>query len=92
MKKLWKSNYPHPLRNYVGIYLVTLTLTQLYVDEFCQYFRYSKSLRFEDKPDYSNLRRMFKDLFYRNNYDKEVIFDWTILHVILRILKLLDGI
>ncbi len=27
------------------------------------YFQYVRSLRFEDKPDYAFLRRMFRDLF-----------------------------
>lgn len=31
--------------------------------EFVQYFQYVRSLRFEDKPDYAYLRRLFRDLF-----------------------------
>jgi casein kinase 1 len=31
--------------------------------EFVAYFQYVRSLRFEDKPDYAYLRRMFRDLF-----------------------------
>lgn len=31
--------------------------------EFSIYLNYCKSLRFEDKPDYMYLRKMFKDLF-----------------------------
>lgn len=33
--------------------------------EFISYFHYCRSLRFEDKPDYSYLKRLFRDLFIR---------------------------
>lgn len=33
--------------------------------EFITYFHYVRSLRFDDKPDYSYLRKMFRDLFGR---------------------------
>lgn len=35
-------------------------------DEFRIYFEYCRALRFADKPDYSYLRRLFKDLALRN--------------------------
>lgn len=34
--------------------------------EFSIYLNYCKSLRFEDKPDYMYLRKMFKDLFIKS--------------------------
>ena len=36
-----------------------------YPMEFVTYFQYCRSLRFDDKPDYSYLRKMFRDLFAR---------------------------
>eukprot|EP00983_Pelagomonas_calceolata_P058243 1145409-Pelagomonas_calceolata.AAC.4 len=36
-----------------------------YPMEFMTYFQYCRSLRFDDKPDYSYLRKMFRDLFAR---------------------------
>ena len=33
--------------------------------EFVTYFQYCRSLRFDDKPDFSYLRKMFRDLFAR---------------------------
>jgi hypothetical protein len=29
--------------------------------------------------DYAYLRRLFRDLFYRENYQQDFIYDWTIL-------------
>jgi len=47
--------------------------------EFATYLNYARSLRFDDKPDYAYLRKLFKDLFIRENYQYDYIFDWTIL-------------
>lgn len=46
--------------------------------EFAMYLDYVRSLRFEDKPDYVYLRRLFRDLFLSKNYVYDYIFDWTI--------------
>ncbi|CAL5436562.1 unnamed protein product [Camellia sinensis] len=40
-------------------------LCKSYPSEFISYFHYCRSLRFEDKPDYSYLKRLFRDLFIR---------------------------
>jgi len=47
--------------------------------EFVTYFQYCRALRFEDKPDYSYLRKLFRDLFAREGYQWDYVFDWTIL-------------
>jgi hypothetical protein len=47
--------------------------------EFVSYFQYCRSLRFEDKPDYSYLKRLFRDLFIREGYQFDYVFDWTAL-------------
>ncbi|KAL8089124.1 casein kinase 1-like protein 10 isoform X1 [Apium graveolens] len=54
-------------------------LCKSYPSEFISYFHYCQSLRFEDKPDYSYLKRLFRDLFIREGYQFDYIFDWTIL-------------
>ncbi|WOL20395.1 casein kinase 1-like protein 2 isoform X2 [Canna indica] len=50
-----------------------------YPAEFASYFHYCRSLRFEDKPDYAYLKRLFRDLFIREGFQFDYVFDWTIL-------------
>ncbi|KAJ0989416.1 hypothetical protein J5N97_007772 [Dioscorea zingiberensis] len=47
--------------------------------EFASYFHYCHSLTFDQRPDYGFLKRLFRDLFSREGYDFDYIFDWTIL-------------
>ncbi|KAL8048204.1 hypothetical protein ABFS82_07G048800 [Erythranthe guttata] len=54
-------------------------LCKSYPSEFISYFHYCRSLRFDDKPDYSYLKRLFRDLFIREAYQFDFIFDWTVL-------------
>ena len=42
------------------------------------YLNYIRSLRFDDRPDYSYLRKLFRDLFVREGYAYDYVFDWTI--------------
>ncbi|XP_042420626.1 casein kinase 1-like protein 2 [Zingiber officinale] len=55
------------------------TLCRGYPSEFASYFHYCRSLRFEDKPDYAYLKRLFRDLFIREGFQFDYVFDWTIL-------------
>ncbi|KAG8487096.1 hypothetical protein CXB51_020643 [Gossypium anomalum] len=54
-------------------------LCKSYPSEFVSYFHYCRSLRFEDKPDYSYLKRLFRELFIREGYQFDFVYDWTIL-------------
>ena len=40
---------------------------------------YCRDLKFEEKPDYNYLRRMFKDLFNRMGYEFDYNYEWTVL-------------
>jgi len=44
---------------------------------FASYFNYCRALRFEDRPDYAYLRRLFKDLFMREAFVNDGMFDWS---------------
>ncbi|OAY53943.1 casein kinase 1-like protein 1 [Manihot esculenta] len=50
-----------------------------YPTEFASFFHYCRSLRFDDKPDYAYLKRIFRDLFIREGFQFDYVFDWTIL-------------
>ncbi|XVF88588.1 hypothetical protein PTKIN_Ptkin19aG0063000 [Pterospermum kingtungense] len=47
--------------------------------EFASYFHYCHSLMFDQRPDYGFLKRLFRDLFTREGYEFDFIFDWTII-------------
>ncbi|OIW15973.1 hypothetical protein TanjilG_04508 [Lupinus angustifolius] len=47
--------------------------------EFASYFHYCHSLIFDQRPDYGFLKRLFRDLFTREGYEFDYVFDWTIL-------------
>jgi len=51
------------------------SLCENFPSEFVVYINYCKALRFEDRPDYSYLKRLFKDLFFRENYQYDFMFD-----------------
>eukprot|EP00252_Welwitschia_mirabilis_P023604 TRINITY_DN671_c0_g2_i1.p1 TRINITY_DN671_c0_g2~~TRINITY_DN671_c0_g2_i1.p1 ORF type:complete len:533 (+),score=107.95 TRINITY_DN671_c0_g2_i1:496-2094(+) len=54
-------------------------LCKSYPSEFASYFHYCRSLRFDDRPDYAYLKRIFRDLFIREGFQFDYVFDWTIL-------------
>lgn len=59
----------------------TEQLCKGYATEFRSYFEYCRSLRFEDRPDYAYLKRLFKELFYRKGFQYDNMFDWTLLNL-----------
>ncbi|CAG8599873.1 41737_t:CDS:2 [Gigaspora margarita] len=56
----------------------TELLCRTFPNEFAIYLNYTRSLRFDDKPDYSYLRKLFRDLFVREGFQYDYVFDWTI--------------
>ena len=45
--------------------------------EFVKYFHIVKNLQFTEMPDYSTLRKMFRDLFEREGFVYDYRYDWT---------------
>ena len=39
--------------------------------------KYCRLLKFEDRPDYCWLKRLFKDLFFKIEKDWDLVFDWN---------------
>uniref|UniRef100_A0A453M0E1 Casein kinase I n=1 Tax=Aegilops tauschii subsp. strangulata TaxID=200361 RepID=A0A453M0E1_AEGTS len=60
-------------------YKFVQVLCKSYPSEFISYFHYCRSLRFEDRPDYSYLKKLFRDVFVREGYQFDYVFDWTAL-------------
>ncbi|XP_078691908.1 casein kinase I-like isoform X10 [Branchiostoma floridae x Branchiostoma belcheri] len=50
-----------------------------YPSEFATYLNYCRSIRFDDKPDYSYLRQLFRNLFHRQGFTYDYVFDWNML-------------
>ncbi|XP_039309535.1 casein kinase I isoform X2 [Solenopsis invicta] len=50
-----------------------------YPVEFASYLRYCRDLRFEERPDYSHLRQLFRTLFHGQGFTYDYVFDWNML-------------
>jgi serine/threonine protein kinase len=48
--------------------------------EFRSYFEHVRSLRFDDRPDYDYMKRLFRELFFRKGYSYDYTFDWEVIH------------
>ena len=48
-------------------------------EEFVMFMDYCRDLKFEEKPDYNYLRKLFKDLFNRMGYEYDYVYDWHLL-------------
>merc|ERR1712190_414629 len=46
--------------------------------EFATFINYCRNMTFEQKPDYPFLRRMLKDLFFRQGLEFDFKFDWQL--------------
>ena len=47
--------------------------------EFGTYLAYCRNLRFDEKPDYTYLRKLLKDLFVRSGYELDYVYDWNLI-------------
>jgi len=50
-------------------------------EEFAIFLKYSKTLKFEERPDYMWIQRIFKDLAIKLNFQKDLIFDWAVISI-----------
>ena len=51
-------------------------------EEFVTYIDYCKNLKFEQKPDYMYLRKLFKELFISEGYELDYVYDWILIPVV----------
>lgn len=49
--------------------------------EFRSFFEHVRSLRFDDRPDYDYLKRLFRELFFRKGFSYDNMFDWELLTI-----------
>uniref|UniRef100_A0A8C3PMI0 Uncharacterized protein n=1 Tax=Calidris pygmaea TaxID=425635 RepID=A0A8C3PMI0_9CHAR len=49
-----------------------------YPSEFSTYPNFRRSLRFDDKPDYSYLQQLFRNLFHHQSFSYDYVFDWLL--------------
>ena len=47
-------------------------------NEFATYLSYTRSLCFDEKPDYTYLRQIFRNLFAREGFRYDYVFAWTV--------------
>ncbi|GMT06705.1 hypothetical protein PENTCL1PPCAC_28879, partial [Pristionchus entomophagus] len=60
-------------------------------DAFSDYLKYCRQLGFEEVPDYSFLRQLFRNLFHRQAFVYDYIFDWNLLKFVILQDKATDG-
>ena len=47
--------------------------------EFVTFLTYARNLRFEDKPDYTYIKTLLKDLFIKSGFELDWQYDWNII-------------
>ncbi|EGR26911.1 hypothetical protein IMG5_205360 [Ichthyophthirius multifiliis] len=47
--------------------------------EFEVYMKYCKSLQYEEKPDYTYLKKIFKERFVKEGYQFDYVYDWILI-------------
>ncbi len=68
MRELWRKNFQ----------LVYLYCARINPLNLC-YLTYCRNLRFDERPDYLFLKQMFMDVFKKNNYENDNVYDWNLI-------------
>lgn len=55
--------------------------------EFSMFLEYCRELKFDDRPDYSYCRHLFKNLFYKLGYEYDFLYDWVIFEMQAKLLS-----
>jgi len=59
--------------------IVVENLCKGYPEEFVTYLNYCHRISFDEKPDYAFLKKLFKDLYIRKEFDLDYEYDWILL-------------
>lgn len=54
------------------------TLCKNSPSEFTTYISYCRGLKFDDAPDYSYIRKLFRDLFVKCEFKWDYLYDWVL--------------
>jgi hypothetical protein len=54
------------------------TLLEGHPAEFIKYMNYCRNLQFDQKPDYTYLKKLFESYLQRNGYEDDQEYDWVI--------------
>lgn len=65
--------------HFLNLFFFLFVFVFLSTAEFSTYLNFCRSLRFDDKPDYSYLRQLFRNLFHRQGFSYDYVFDWNML-------------
>ena len=52
-------------------------LCEGYPIEFATYLNYARNLKFDESPDYTYLRALFRDLYKREGFADDSVYDWS---------------
>lgn len=47
-------------------------------EEFASFINYTRELKFDDRPDYGYLRRLFKQISEKEKFELDFVFDWVL--------------
>jgi hypothetical protein len=72
MEKKISSSIETLCKGFPGI----LHLNNFNLDEIPAFIHYTRDLKFDDRPDYGFLRRLFKTIFEREKLEFDNDFDW----------------
>lgn len=59
------------------------TLCRGMPSEFEMFMNYSRSLRFDDKPDYEFVKKLFKDLMIKESLQFDYVYDWVLINAVI---------
>lgn len=62
---------------------LSISITELcrgFPSEFATYLRYSRSLKFEEQPNYTYLRTIFRNLYRINHYNSDHVLEWKVVN------------
>jgi casein kinase 1 len=68
------------LHNKIKVNTSIEELCEGYPLEFAAFLHHARSLSFSQEPDYSYLRRLFRDLFIEKGFQLDHVYDWTVNH------------